>query len=507
MDKPLALVLDVGTTALKASLVNPEGGFAASRVCPWGYASVPGVPGGLSFRPEALLDHFQALTKELFAADGTYSKRTAAVIVSAQRLGFVLLDRAEKPLCGIPNIDRRAVREASAFQDSRWEAYYPVTGRWPGPQHLISRLRWWRENAPEALQNTGHILSVSDWLAYALCGILASDPTTACESCLLDIRSLSWSTELLSQESLPKSLFCQLLPPGTRMGAAHGPAARALGLAPGTPVMLGAGDTQLGVLGAGCLLPGDCAVVAGSSAPVNTVMDAPKVDPRFRTVTNPFLMPGAYVMEANAMLTGVSFTFVKELLFGDAPDGYTALEEIARDYLAHAESLGGFVTIAGASTADTRRGNLYRNGVIAFPVDELNAGVLTRGAFAFSAFEAAAYAILRNMEIIGEAGGGAPERLALGGGETRMSLWMELMRVMSQVPMFRIGAPDMTSLGAAALAFAAVSVHPSPKEAARAMVHGREVNDPAWLRARPFAGALLARKEAWAAAFSRYHIR
>ncbi len=507
MDKPLALVLDVGTTALKASLVSPEGVFAASRACPWGYETVPGVPGGLSFRPETLLDHFYALTAALFEADGTYPKRIAAVIVSAQRLGFVLLDRSEKPLCGIPNIDRRAAREAAAFQGSRWEAYYPVTGRWPGPQHLISRLRWWRENTPEVLQNTGHILSVSDWLAYALCGILASDPTTACESCLLDIQTLSWSTELLSQESLPQSLFCRLLPPGTRIGTAHGSAAQALGLAPGTPVVLGAGDTQLGVLGAGCLLSGDCAVVAGSSAPVNIVMDAPRVDPHFRTVTNPFLMPGAYVMEANAMLTGVSFTFVKNLLFGDAPEGYAALEELARGYLQQTESLSGFVTVAGASTADTRRGNLYQSGVIAFPVNELNTGMLTRGAFAFSAFEAAAYAILRNLEIIGEAGGGAPERLVLGGGETRMSLWIELMRVISQVPMFRAGAPDMTSLGAAALAFAAVSVHPSLKDAVGAMVHGRVVDDPAWLRARPFSGAFLQRKYAWAAAFSKYRIR
>jgi sugar (pentulose or hexulose) kinase len=270
---------------------------------------------------------------------------------------------------------------------------------------------------------------------------------------------------------------------------------------------MGAGDTQLGALGAGSLRPGDCAVVAGTSAPVDLVMDTPKIDPDFRTITTPYVVPGTWVMEANAMLTGVGFTWIKDLLFGDVPDGYAMLEALARDYLRHTETLSGFITVAGASTANTRRGNLYPNGVIAFPTNDLNAGALSRGALAFSAFEAAAYAILQNMEILGEAGSRAPERLCIGGGETRMSLWIELIRATADTPVRLIEADDMTSLGGAILAFVAVKTHPTYGEAFRKMVRGREAADPAWLRARPFAGTFAARKDAWAAAFGRYRIR
>ena len=500
MQTPLVLVLDVGTTVLKASLVSPAGDFAACRSCTWGYRHEQDIEGGLTFDPNTLLRRFAELVQEMLSADPSLRQRIAAVTVSAQRLGFVLLDAANEPLCGIPNIDRRATREAAAFQDDRFERYYPGAGRWPGPQHMITRLRWWRNHAPEQLQSISKILSISDWIVYILCGVMASEPTTACESCLLDIRTLSWNTDLFAYEAIPRPLFCDLIPSGSVAGAARGTAAAALGIQEGTPVVMGAGDTQLGVLGAGGVAAGHCAVVAGSSAPVNRVVSRPVVDSKYRTVTNPHVVSGAWVVEANAMLTGVSFTWVKDLLFGDDPNGYAAMETLARDYLARTDSLCGLTTVAGACTANTRQGNLYPYGAINFPMSDLNAGLLSREAFAFSAFEATAYAILANMEILGDVCGSDPETLSLGGGETRRPLWIEWIRMMTDIPMDMVLSGDMTSLGAAMLAFQALETFPDWEHTIRAMVRRQPPSDPAWLRKRPFIKTLPDRKKAWIAA-------
>ena len=299
MQTPLVLVLDVGTTMLKASLISPAGDFAAGRARSWGYRHEPDIRGGLTFDPAVLPRHFAELVHEILSADPSLRQRIAAVTVSAQRLGFVLLNAANEPICGIPNIDRRAAEEAAAYQNDFFEPYYPQAGRWPGPQHMITRLRWWRKHAPEQLQSFGKILSISDWLVYILCGVMASEPTTACESCLLDVRTLSWNTDLLSYEAIPRHFFCDLVPPGSIAGTARGAAAAALEIPNGTPVITGAGDTQLGVLGAGGVTAGRCAVVAGSSAPVNRVIARPVVDSGFRTVTNPHVVSGAWVLEAN----------------------------------------------------------------------------------------------------------------------------------------------------------------------------------------------------------------
>jgi autoinducer 2 (AI-2) kinase len=503
MQTPLILVLDVGTTMLKASLISPAGDFAAGRARAWSYRREPDIEGGLTFDPDLLLRHFAVMIQEMLSDDPTLRQRIAAVTVSAQRLGFVLLDTANGPICGIPNIDRRAAEEAAAFQNDFFEPYYPQAGRWPGPQHLVTRLRWWRKHAPEQLRSFGKILSISDWIVYSLCGVMASEPTTACESCLLDVRTLSWNTDLLAYEAIPRRYFCDLVPPGSVAGTARGAASAGLGIPDGTAVVMGAGDTQLGVLGAGGVTAGHCAVVAGSSAPVNRVIDRPVADSGFRTVTNPHVVSGLWALEANAMLTGVCLTWVKELLFGDDPDGYAAMEAQAREYLAKTDSLSGLTTLAGASTANTRQGNLYPYGAVRFPMSDLNAGLLSRKALAFSAFESTAYAVLSNIEMLSEICGSNPGTLSFGGGEVRRPLWIEWIRLMTDVPIDTIISGDMSSLGAAMLAFQALHAFPDWEHTVRAMVRRQPLSDPVWLRTRPFVKTLPGRKKAWADALRR----
>lgn len=326
MRGPLAAVLDIGTSQLKAALVGEDGRFAGSCAQAWGYSSVPGVPGGLRFSPEELLQTLGRLMGRLGEQCGGLD-RVCAVIVSAQRLGGVLLNRDGGVLEGVPNIDRRAAALCRTLDRAEYEEYYRVCGRWPGAQHMLGRMRWFAAQPGGA--SVGKILSISDYLTWRLCGEMASDPTTACETACLDIRTGGWSREILEREGLDRGLFPPLVPPGTVLGWTKGPAARALGLPEGVPVCAGAGDTQLGLLGAGALSPGQQAVVAGSSAPVNQVLSEPRTDPACRTVTNPYLIPGLWVMEANAMLTGMSFAWAQGLLFEEGgAEGYRKLEEL-----------------------------------------------------------------------------------------------------------------------------------------------------------------------------------
>lgn len=100
---PLAAVLDVGTSQLKAALVGADGCFAGSCAQTWGYASLSGVPGGLRFAPEELLQVLGRLMVRLGEQCGGLD-RVCAVIVSAQRLGGILLDRDGGVLEGVPNM-------------------------------------------------------------------------------------------------------------------------------------------------------------------------------------------------------------------------------------------------------------------------------------------------------------------------------------------------------------------------------------------------------------------
>ena len=498
---PLTAVLDVGTSQLKAALVGADGRFAGSCAQTWGYASLPGVPGGLRFAPEELLQAVGRLMVRLGEQCGGLD-RVCAVIVSAQRLGGVLLDRDGGVLEGVPNIDRRAAALCRPLAGAEYEEYYRVCGRWPGAQHMLGRMRWFAAQPGGA--PVGKILSISDYLTWRLCGEMASDPTTACETACLDIGTGDWSREILDREGLDRGLFPPLVPPGTVLGRTKGPAARALGLPEGIPVCAGAGDTQLGLLGAGALSPGQQAVVAGSSAPVNQVLSGPRTDPACRTVTNPYLAPGLWVMEANAMLTGLSFAWARDLLFEEGgAEGYRRLEALARKGLAERGEEQLFV-FAGASLANSRGGGLYPTGQIRFAMSDWNAGRVSRGAFAFSGFEGAALAILANRALLAQAGGEpVPEDFLMGGGETKLTLLLELLQRGSGGTLRRVEGADLTCLGGAVLALTAVGAHPSLEAACAAMVRTAPVSAPGSEALERWAASAPRRREAWVRAWRR----
>ena len=500
-DAPLAAVLDVGTSELKAALVEADGRFLASCAETWGYTSIPGVPGGLRFSPEELIQAFERLFCRL-GEQGPGLERVCVVLVSAQRLGGVLLDRAGGVLEGIPNIDRRASAVCRPLSGPEYEPYYRICGRWPGAQHMLGRMRWFA--AQPGGVPVGKILSISDYLTWRLCGEMASDPTTACETACLDIRTGCWSQEILEREGLARELFPQLAAPGTVLGRTAGPVARALGLPEGIPVCAGAGDTELGLLGAGALAPGQQAVVAGSSAPVNQVLSAPVTDPGCRTVTNPYLTSGLWVMEANAMLTGMSFAWARDLLFEDGgAEGYGRLERLARQGLEEGLEAQLF-TFAGASLANSRGGGLYSTGQVHFSMPDWNAGRVSRGAFAFSVFEAAAFSILTNRSILAGACGTPPaEEFRMGGGEAKFKLLLELLQSAGQGTLRRVEGADLTCLGGAVLALTAVGVHPDLGAAQDAMVRTAPVTAPASEELSRWAAAAPQRLDAWVREWSR----
>src|SRR5262249_56836557 len=95
-------------------------------------------------------------------------------------------------------------------------------------------------------------------------------------------------------------------------------AATALGLRPGTPVTAGGGDTGCGTLGSGALAPGEVVVVAGTTAPVQMVLDRPLLDRRRRTWTAPYLLPGACTLDSNAGGTGIALRSLRDGLYPDA---------------------------------------------------------------------------------------------------------------------------------------------------------------------------------------------
>ena len=134
------------------------------------------------------------------------------------RLGMVVLDRAGEPLLAVPNRDARAVRQGLVLAAEHGDEFRRFSGRTPLPVFAAARLRWLAEERPETLRKAAHFLSISDWIAWRLCGEVTAEPSQAAESLLFDVASQGWAWDWIDRLEIPRGLFPELRPCGSRAG-------------------------------------------------------------------------------------------------------------------------------------------------------------------------------------------------------------------------------------------------------------------------------------------------
>ena len=99
--------------------------------------------------------------------------------------------------------------------------------------------------------------------------------------------------------------------PGTVIGTVTAAAAEQTGLRPGTPVVAGGADTQLGLLGAGAR-PGEYTVVAGTFWQNTILLDRPLIDPQIRLRTLCHVLPDQWMLEGIGFYCGMSMRWFRD---------------------------------------------------------------------------------------------------------------------------------------------------------------------------------------------------
>ena len=152
-------------------------------------------------------------------------------------------------------------------------------------------LAWLAENEPEAVARAATILTAKDFIRMRLIGSVATDETHAAIAPGSTARR-TFNPELLTLFGIERhaGLLPPVLPSSSLAGGLTAEAAGAIGLKPGTPVAVGAGDLPACVLGAGASTPGIACSVVGTTCLNGVVSDAPVFTPRDMGIL--FTVPG-----------------------------------------------------------------------------------------------------------------------------------------------------------------------------------------------------------------------
>jgi len=303
---------DLGTTGNKASLFDGEGKVLASSFFGYG-VDYPHI-NWAEQNPEDWWQAVCASTHQLLSAARVGPEDIACIVFSGQMMGCVAVDERARPLRpAIIWADQRAVEEAeSIIRGVGAERAYRITGHRASPSYSGAKILWVREHQPEIFAKAHKFLHAKDFIVARLTGCFVTDYSDASGMNLYDLETRDWSSLILDAIGLDCELLPALHASTDVVGTVTTKAAAEVGLAAGTPVVIGGGDGCCAATGAGVVSEGSAYNYLGSSSWIAMATKEPIFDPAMRTFTWAHLVPGMYSPCGTMQAAGGSYQWLRD---------------------------------------------------------------------------------------------------------------------------------------------------------------------------------------------------
>lgn len=400
------LVLDIGSSALKAVLFGPDGDVLASSEAGYPPAAAP-------HRQDP--ESWWAAARAAVAALGP--ARIDAIALTGTMENLIPVDRTGRALCDAILYSDPCGGEALAARRAGLDALgaAAILGNPPEPLMTVFKLAWLREAHPDVFAHAASFLpGAKDFIALRLTGRAVTDPVTATTTGLMDIVGRRWSEPLLAAFGVAIDRLPEILPAGAVLGPVLPEAAAALGLDPsaGIVVVNGCGDAGATTLGSFCRERGDISLHLGTTGWLARVVgetEAAKIRPVYR-LAHP--SPGLLIEITPILSAGAATAWARRVLaLSDAAaEAALAASDAAPPDLLFLPYLAG----ERSPFLDTDVRGAFLGLDAGHPAAALYYAVL----------EGVGLAIRANLTVIDPAGAG-PVRLV--GGGAKSALWPQML--------------------------------------------------------------------------------
>lgn len=279
---------DIGSSSVKASLVNAETGVCiASAFYPKVEAEIIAVqPGWAEQKPEMWWQNLKLATAAVMEQSAVSAEQIAAIGISYQMHGLVCVDK-----------DLQVLRPAIIWCDSRAVGYgqkaLETLGESVCLSHLLnspgnftaSKLAWVKENEPDVYARIYKIMLPGDYIAMRMTGEVCTTVSGLSEGMFWDFKNNCVADFLMEYYGFDKSLIPDIRPTFSEQGRMTAAVAEELGLRAGVPVTYRAGDQPNNALSLNVFNPGEIASTAGTSGVVYGVNGTVNYDPQSRVNT------------------------------------------------------------------------------------------------------------------------------------------------------------------------------------------------------------------------------
>lgn len=434
------LGLDLGTSGLRALLVDENGAPVASAEAPC-TAQHPH-PGWSEQDPTEWITACESAMARLRAEVPEALAALKGIGLSGQMHGATLLDKSDRVLrpCILWN-DTRAAAEAAALDGA--PDVRALSGNIVFPGFTAPKLLWVEAHEPEIFAQVAKVLLPKDYLRLWLTGAHVSDMSDAAGTSWLDVGARDWSDRLLSASHMRRDQMPRLVEGSETSGRLRAELASDWGVTGPVEVAGGGGDNAAAACGVGCLKEGDGFVSLGTSGVLLAAKDSFAPAPETAVHSFCHAIPGTWyqmgvILAATDCLNWLAGTLgdTPKALAGTMPDTPTGpapvlfLPYLSGERTPHNDAAmrGAFL---GLDIGHDRR-------------------TLTQ-----AVMEGVGFALRDSLEALKSTGTDLSAVLAIGGG-TGSRFWLESLATILDLPLKLPAQGEFgAALGAARLAMAA----------------------------------------------------
>ena len=437
----MILTLDLGTSVTKVGLWDRDG-LVALAGAP--VATFHPAPGWSEQQPTEWWTSLTSACIELSARVPGGFGAVEVVGCTGARQTFALVDAMARPLgTALVWSDHRAAAEAQLVHRGEGEGGgAPGSGAVVDAGSMAAKIAWLTTHDRGRLEASAWLLSPRDLVAWWLTGTVATDVTMASRTGLYD----GTGRVDAARAGLAVTRLAPVFASDHVIGGVAGPVAELLGLAAGTPVVIGAGDRAAEVVGTG----------AGEQWPMvswgtTANVSLPSTLPPTRLSPGVVLSAGAtggWLLEAGLSAAGSLLAWLGQVT-GRRPEELAALA---------AASPPGARGVTATPWLDGARAPWWRHdarAALAGLGAEHGPGDLAR-----AVIESVAWDLQRSLEVMAgrTPAGPAPAQLVLGGAGAALPVWHEVLGGITGLPTVGRRSGQAASAGAALLAARAVGL-------------------------------------------------
>ncbi|NLF74326.1 MAG: xylulose kinase, partial [Chloroflexi bacterium] len=268
MSNQYLIGIDLGTSSTKSALYRSDGFLVAecAEEVPIYYPR----PGVVEQENNDFYATAASTVRECVQSSGVDPREVVAVACDSQMAGIGTVDEDFNPATRFDSwLDMRCQPYIEYMDREHGDLITRLTGCPPTCNHG-PKILWWKEEEPEAYRRIAKFVTPAGYVAGKMAGLKGEDAfmdyTFIHFSGYSDAQHGRWSDELCDKLGADPDKLPRIVEPWHIAGEVTDAVAKDFGLAPGTIVAAGCGDTAASALGGGIVRPGMCLDVAGTAA-------------------------------------------------------------------------------------------------------------------------------------------------------------------------------------------------------------------------------------------------